>query len=44
MSTTRKKQFFKAIKFRTIKNVKFYSSEIKWVYSIHLICALIEAY
>ena len=35
MSTIRKKQIFKAIKFRTLKSTKFYSSEIKWVYSIH---------
>ena len=34
MSTTRKKQFFKAMKFLTIKNANFYSSQIKWVYSI----------
>ena len=34
MSATRKKQIFKAIKFRIIKNAKFYSSEIKWFYSI----------
>ena len=34
MSTTRKKQIFKAMKFRTIKIAKFYSSEIKWVYSV----------
>ena len=33
MSTTRKKQIFKAMKFRTIKIAKFYSSEIKWVYN-----------
>ena len=33
MSTTIKKQIFKAMKFRTIKIAKFYSSEIKWVYS-----------
>ena len=35
MSKIRKKQTFKAIKFRTLKSTKFYSSEIKWVYSIH---------
>ena len=34
MSTTRKKQIFEAMKFQTIKIAKFYSSEIKWVYSI----------
>ena len=34
MSTARKKQIFKTIKFQTIKIAKFYSSEIKWVYSI----------
>ena len=33
MSTPRKKKIFKAMKFRTIKNAKFYSSEIKWVYN-----------
>ena len=33
MSTTRKKQIFKAMKFRIIKNAKFYSIKIKWVYS-----------
>ena len=31
MSTIGKKQIFKAIKFRTLKSAKFYSSEIKWV-------------
>ena len=31
--TTRKKQIFKAMKFRTIENAKFHSIEIKWVYS-----------
>ena len=35
MSKTRKKQIFKAMKFRIIKNAKFYSSEIKWVYRVH---------
>ena len=35
MITARKKQIFKAIKFRTIKIAKFYSSEIKCVYSKH---------
>ena len=35
MSTTRKKQIFKAMKFGTIKIAKFYSSKIKWVYSIY---------
>ena len=34
MSITRKRQIFKAMKFRNIKHAKFYSSEIKWVYSI----------
>ena len=34
MSTTRKKQMFKAMIFRTIKIAKFCCSEIKWVYSI----------
>ena len=33
MSTIRKEQIFKAMKFRTLKRSKFYSSEIKWVYS-----------
>ena len=33
MSTIRKKQIFKAMKFRTPKSAKFYSSEIKWVYT-----------
>ena len=42
MSTTRKKQIFKAMKFRTIKISKFYSSEIKWVYKP--IKALLEHY
>ena len=35
MSKTRKKQIFKAMKFRIIKKAKFYSSEIKWVYRVH---------
>ena len=34
MSTIRKKRIFKAMKFQTTKMAKFYSSEIKWVYSI----------
>ena len=34
MSTTKKKQIFKAMKLRTIKIKKFHSSKIKWVYSI----------
>ena len=38
MSTTGKKQIFKAMKFRTIKNAKFYSSEIKWAYSSKIYC------
>ena len=29
-----KKEIFKAMKFQTIKNTKFYSSEIKWFYSM----------
>ena len=33
MSTIRKKQIFKAMKFRTLKSAKFYSREIKRVYS-----------
>ena len=36
MSTTRKKQIFKAMKFHMIEISKFYSSEIKWVYSIQV--------
>ena len=36
MSTIRKKQIFKAMKFQTLKSAKFYCSEIKWVYSISL--------
>ena len=32
MRTFRKKEIFKAMKFQTIKNTKFYSSEIKWFY------------
>ena len=34
MRTFRKKEIFKAMKFQTIKNTKFYSSEIKWFYSM----------
>ena len=34
MSKTRIKQIFKAMKFGTIKNAKFYSSKTKWVYSM----------
>ena len=33
MGTITKKQIFIALKFQTLKNVKFCSSEIKWVYS-----------
>ena len=35
MSTIRKKQIIKAMKFRIFKSAKFYSSQIKWVYSNH---------
>ena len=38
MSIIRKKQIFKAMKFRTLKSVKFYSSEIKRVYSNLVAC------
>ena len=34
MSTIRKKHIFEAMKFQSPKSAKFYSSEIKWVYSI----------
>ena len=37
MSITRKKAIFKAMKCRTIKHTKFYSSEIKWIYSILIV-------
>ena len=37
MSTIRKKQIFIALKFQTLKNAKFCSSAIKWVYSILLL-------
>ena len=33
MSKIRKRQIFKAMKFRILKSAKFYSSEIKQVYS-----------
>ena len=35
MGTIRKLQILIAMKFLTLKSAKFYSSKIKWVYSIH---------
>ena len=34
MSTIRKSKFFAAMKFRTLKSAKFYSSEIKWINNV----------
>ena len=42
MGTIRKLQILIAMKFLTLKNAKFYSSEIKWVYSI--LCGLPRKY